>query len=79
MKVLVFGHSYVKGLQRLGNWNIAKTLEDGNEVLLDFHFISHPGKDFAHFCNHPDEFEAVRQLDPDVTIVILGVIQLLIP
>ena len=72
MKVLVIGHSYVKGLQRLGNWNIAKTLEDGNKALLDFHSISCHGKDFAHFCNHPDEFEAVKKLDPDVAIVILG-------
>ena len=70
MNLLVIGRSYVKGLQHLGEWNIAKILEDSNEVLLDFH-ISCPGKDFAHFCNLPDEFEAVRNLDPDAAIVIL--------
>ena len=41
MKVIVIGHSYVKGLQRLGDWNITKTLEDGNKVLLDFRFSFH--------------------------------------
>ena len=72
MKVLVFGHSYVRHLQNLGDWDRELELRTGERVDCRFLFKSHPGKDYKYLLDNPQEFEIVRLIDPDVIIVILG-------
>ena len=72
MNVLVFGHSYVRHLERLGNWDRELQLVSGEKVDCRFLFKSHPGKDYRYLLNNPQEFEIIKLIAPDVIIVILG-------
>ena len=53
MKILLFGHSYVRHLERLGNWDRELSLTSGKKVDYKFFFKSHPGKDYEHLLNNP--------------------------
>ena len=50
MKVLLFGHSYVKNLQQLGNWNTSIEINEGTSIDLEFAFRGYSGKDYNYFC-----------------------------
>lgn len=72
MKVLLFGHSYVGHLRdRIGNWDRSITVK-GEQVDLEFSFLSYPGKDFDHILDNPWEFNEISFEDPDAIIVIFG-------
>ena len=72
MKILLFGHSYVRHLERLGNWERELSLTSGEKVDCKFLFKSHPGKDYGYLLRNPQEFEIIRLINPDIIIVILG-------
>ena len=72
MKILLFGHSYVRYLERLGKWDRELSLTSGKKVDCKFLFKSHPGKDYEYLLNNPQEFEIVRLINPDIIVVILG-------
>ena len=72
MKILLFGHSYVRHLERLGNWDRELSLTGGKKVDCRFLFKSHPGKDYTYLLKNPQEFGIIREFNPDVIIVILG-------
>ena len=72
MKVLLFGHSYVHYLRRLGNWNRCVKLQSGEEVELEFVFHSRPGKDYWFFNNNPEEFDRISNEKPDILVCVLG-------
>ena len=72
MKILLFGHSYVRHLQRLGNWDTELSSTSGKKVDCKFLFKSHPGKDYGYLLRNPQEFEIIRLINPDIIVVILG-------
>ena len=72
MKVLLFGHSYVRHLERLGQWDQEVTLNTGVKVDCNFLFKSFPGKDYKYFLDNPQEFDTIKLIDPDIIVVILG-------
>ena len=72
MKILLFGYSYVRHLERLGNRDREFSLTSGKKVDCKFLFKSHPGKDYEYLLNNPQEFEIVRLINPDIIAVILG-------
>ena len=70
MKVLVFGHSYVRDLgQYLSDWDREVALSN-KTVALEFTFKSYPGKDYDYILNNPSEFEFVSSVDPDIVVII---------
>ena len=71
MKVLLFGHSYVRDLCQLRPAVREFVLEKSQtEIkLLDKYF---PGRDFKYFLDHPTELECIRNIEPDFIFVILG-------
>ena len=72
MKILLFGHSYVRHLERLGNWDRELSLTSGKKVDCKFLFKSHSSKDYGYLLRNPQEFEIIRLIDPDIIVVILG-------
>ena len=74
MKVLLFGHSYVGHLQDLGNWPAKLTLPEPEkfEVNVEWHFMSFPGLDYAHFVNNTADLDKSREINTDVIVIILG-------
>ena len=72
MKVLLYGHSYVRRLEQLGNWNREITLNNGSKVDCQFLFKAFPGEDYDYFLNNPQEFNIINLIKPDVVVVILG-------
>ena len=71
-KVLIFGHSYARDLEALGDWDTVVTGGAGKEYRLTFDFRSFPGKDYGWLLEHPEKIEEVKDLDPDIVVVILG-------
>ena len=63
MKILLFGHSYVRHLERLGNWDRELSLTSGKKVDCKFLFKSHPGKDYGYLLRNPQEFEIIRLIN----------------
>ena len=72
MRVLVVGHSYVRDLATHGPWQQELTLSTGVRVNPAFSFLDYPGKDFDFFLDHPAWQDRVREIDPEVVIVVLG-------
>ena len=72
MRVLIFGHSYVRDLLALGDWNRQVRLSTGKLVDLEFLFRYYSGKDFDYFLDKPEPFQAIKDLNPDMIVVILG-------
>ena len=72
MKVLLFGHSYVRNLERLGNWDREIQLNTSDKINCNFYFKSFPGKDYEFLVDHPHEVDKIQLIDPDIIIVILG-------
>ena len=72
MRVLVIGHSYVRDLATHGPWQQELTLSTGGRVNLVFSFSAYRGKDFDFFLAHPAWQDRVREIDPEVVIVVLG-------
>lgn len=73
MRVVLVGHSYVKYLERLPGWQGAVTLDNGEQVELEFEFRSQPGKDYLYFLDNPGETDAIGNFNPEVVVTILGV------
>ena len=71
MKVLIFGHSYVRDLCQLRPVLREFVLDESRAEIKVFykHF---PGKDFNYFVNRPSELECIRNVEPDIIFVILG-------
>ena len=72
MRVLLFGHSLVRDLLCLGDWNRQLELDDGSKIDLEFLFRFYSGRDFNFFLFHPEHFDIITELNPDIVIVILG-------
>ena len=53
MKILLFGHSYLRHLERLGNWYRELSLTSDKKVDCKFLFKSHPGKDYEYLLRNP--------------------------
>ena len=67
MKVLIFGHSYVRDLERLGHKEITV-----NNISLQLAYLSFPGFRFVDLLQNPELLDKAISLDPDIIIVILG-------
>ena len=72
MRVLLFGHSYVRDLLTLGDWNRQVELSDGRRVNLEFLFRYHSGKDFHSFHDKPLILQEIKDLEPDCIVIIFG-------
>ena len=79
MRVLVVGHSYVRDLATHSPWQQEPTLSTGGRVNPVYSFLDYPGKDFDFFLDHPAWQDRVREIDPEVVIVVLGVTRSLGP
>ena len=71
MKVLFYGHSYVRDLHRKCNW-AEPLVVAGQQVHVDYLFRYFPGKDYDFVVNRPQEAETLKSINPDYIIVILG-------
>ena len=71
MKVLVYGHSYVRDLHQLCDWRQALSYR-GQQIRADFAFRYFPGKDYEFLLNQPQEFEIVKSVNPDYLVIVLG-------
>ena len=67
MKVLIFGHSYVRDLSQLGN-----RLVNVKELPVHFSYFSYPGFSFSDFLEKPHLLDCLIQEDPDIVVVVLG-------
>lgn len=67
MKVLIFGHSYVRDLERLGHTELTI-----HNILLHFSYLSFPGARFVDFLHNPNFLDKAVSLKPDIILVILG-------
>ena len=71
-KVLIFGHSYARELAGVGPWDIVVTGAEGQEYQLAFEFRGYPGRDYGWLLENPQKIEEIRDLNPDIVVVILG-------
>lgn len=71
MKVLVYGHSYVRDLQSKCQWGDSILVKEKPEKV-EYHFRYFCGKDFEFILNREGEFDIVDSLAPDVIVVVLG-------
>lgn len=67
MRVCLFGHSYVRDLERLGNFSIY--IEN---TLVSFKYFSFPGFRFRNFLENPSLLDNLISERPDIVVVILG-------
>lgn len=72
MKVLLFGHSFVRDLLSVGGWNREVSLDDDSKVNLEFLFRYYSGKDFNYFLNNLELFDEIKSINPDAIVIILG-------
>lgn len=72
MKILLFGHSYVRDLANFGQWDRQLDLRTGESIPVEFAFKSFPGKDYGYFLDNPSLVTQIRQDCPDVIVLILG-------
>ena len=74
MRLLLLGHSYVRDLKQFSDWHrdLRLELDNGLVVPLDVGFQAYPGKDYCHFLNNLELFELVREVKPEIIVVILG-------
>ena len=70
MKVLIYGHSYVRDLHQKCSWEEA--LPEGRALDITYEFRYFPGKDFEYILNKPGEFDDLAGLNPDIIVVVLG-------
>lgn len=67
MKVSIFGHSYVRDLQRLGHESATI-----NDVTATLKYYSFPGSGFKDFLSNGDLLNGLVQGKPDIVVVVLG-------
>ena len=74
MRLLMLGHSYVRDLKRFSDWHrdLHLELDNGFNIPIDVRFQAYPGKDYSHFLNNLELFELVREVKPEVVVIILG-------
>ena len=70
MKVLIYGHSYVRDLSQKCTWE--DSLVVGGNETVEYQFRYFPGKDYEFLLNNPGEFELLSDINPDVIVVVLG-------
>ena len=68
MKVVLFGHSYVRDLGKLSE----STLKVNPTETLGISYSAFPGAKFSHFLGNPDRLQDLFDAQPDFVIVILG-------
>lgn len=66
-KVAIFGHSYVRDLQTLGEVNITDC-----HIKFNLRYFPFPGATFNTFIDNPDCFELLKTFSPHFIIVVLG-------
>ena len=71
MKVLLYGHSYVRDLNQKCDWSQPLTIQ-GQAVRADYSFRYFPGKDYEFLLHKPQEFEILASINPEYIVVILG-------
>ena len=71
MKVLLYGHSYVRDLNQKCQWE-NHILVNNKLVNVEYHFRYFPGKDFEFLLNKEDEFGIVAAIKPDIIVIVLG-------
>lgn len=69
--MIVFGHSYVRDLARHVTKDSDLILPSGERVTLQFQLSSLPEKDYGYFMEHPEKVNNIREVNPDVVIVVL--------
>ena len=70
MKVLIYGHSYVRDLVKL-QWKPELTV-NGEQQTIHYSFRYFPGKDYEFLLNKDQEFEVLAEIKPDYVILVLG-------
>ena len=71
MKVLVYGHSYVRDLHHKCHWE-NEILVNQTREPVEYHFRYFPGKDYGYLLQKEGEFGAVSAINPDIIVVVLG-------
>ena len=71
MKVLVFGHSYVRDLCHLKP-KLRNVAIPAINTVAEVFYRYYPGKDYDYFGSHPEEFDYIQTLQPDIFIVVFG-------
>ena len=68
MKVVLFGHSYVRDLVRLSQ----SVIDINSSVSLEISHSAFPGAKFSHFLENPDKLQDLFHVQPEFVVVILG-------
>lgn len=72
MKVLLFRHSYARGLSRHGSQDQELVLTNGQKIDVGVVLRAYCGKDAAHLVDNPQLVRDTEELGRDVVIVVLG-------
>lgn len=67
-RVLLFGHSYIRDLQKLGH----KEISIDEDFSIEFDYISKPGATIAHYCSNKGVLDPLIASAPDVLFIFLG-------
>ena len=68
VKVGILGHSYVRDLSQLNQFEV--TTSSG--IQFELRYFHHAGARFETFLNQHWRFDSIRDYKPDITIVVLG-------
>ena len=71
LKVLLFGHSYVRDLCQLRS-SVREFVLQKSQTEIKLFYKYFPGRDFKYFLDHPGELESISNVEPDFIFVILG-------
>ena len=71
MKVLIYGHSYVRDLNQKCQWENCLLVNQA-PVNIEYCFRYFCGKDFEFVLNKEGEFDVVAALQPDIIVVVFG-------
>ena len=71
MKVLFYGHSYVRDLNQRCSWSEPLVIK-GKAIQVNYQFRYFPGKDYEYLLNKPQEFDNLELINPDYIVVVLG-------
>ena len=67
MRISIFGHSYVRDLQRLGHDTLTI-----NGITAHLNFFAYPGFGFKDFLSNHRLFDNLIQGKPNIVVVLLG-------
>lgn len=67
-RILLFGHSYIRDLQKLGN----KEIDVDNKYSVEFNYIFRTGGTISHYWNNKGLLDPLIASSPDILFIFLG-------